>query len=209
MAESRAASLLIQFAREPVPGQVKTRMMPQLSAAQACQLHRELVLWTSAQLLASGLGDVELSVAGDIHHCLFQQCRERGTLALTQQRGADLGERMYRAIHRGLGHYERVILVGSDCPSIDAAYLDAALRGLDNYPLVLGPAQDGGYVLVGARQVSMAMFRDVAWGTAQVYEQTAQRLCQEGLKWHELPWLADVDRPEDLALWTQLSSEVG
>lgn len=204
MADSAGQVLLIQFAKAPCVGRVKTRMIPHLTPRQACELHCELVRWTSRQLLASGLGDVELAVAGDSSDPLFKQVQGLGQVAISGQSGAGLGMRMYRAIHDGLQRYRRVILVGSDCPAIDRTYLRNAVQALDSAPLVFGPAQDGGYVLIGARRIERELFAGVSWGTAQVYGQTKRIMGQLGLDWMELPALADVDRPEDLALWYQL-----
>ena len=196
--------LLIQFARVPLVGAVKTRMLPRLSPEQACALHCELVLWTCRQLVGCGYGAVQLAVTGDTAHPLFKRCRELGAAAVTRQQGEDLGERMCNALVAGLATHGRVILVGSDCPSIDRAYLAAALRGLDRQPLVLGPATDGGYVLLGARAVCREMFEAIPWGTGRVYAETVQRLRQLDRRWEELPALADIDRPADLAVWRAL-----
>ena len=200
-ASGRGSALLIQFAREPVEGAVKTRLIGALSPRQACQLHSELVQWTCNTLLAAQLGDVELAVAGSTGHPLFAACRERGVRGLTRQRGGDLGERMYNAMLDGLARYERVLLVGSDCPAIDAAYLQQALEALDRVPVVLGPAVDGGYVLIGGRQVDPGLFSGIAWGGDRVYVQTLRRLRALGLRWAALPALADIDRPADLVHW--------
>lgn len=199
--EPAASVLLLQFARAPAVGRVKTRMMPQLTAQQACDLHCELVLWTTRQLVGCGLGDVELWSTGAAVHPLFRQCQELGVTAVSQQTGADLGERMYRALRAGLARYDKVILVGSDCPGLDDTYLRRAVAGLDTAPVVLGPATDGGYVLIGARQVDSAMFQNIAWGTAQVYRQTTDALGRLNMEWLALDALQDVDRPEDLAAW--------
>jgi len=204
MGDRSRSVLLLQFAREPVEGGVKTRMMPHLSAHQACQLHCELVLWTSAQLAASGLGDTELSVAGDPAHPLFTQCSERGIQRISQQRGEDLGERMFVALRDSLQSYGKVVLVGSDCPAIDRGYLEQAVLGLDAVPVVLGPADDGGYVLIGASSINRALFANMPWGTTRVYAATVSAMRQQGLNWLELPALADVDRPGDLATWQRL-----
>jgi rSAM/selenodomain-associated transferase 1 len=207
MAEPGRASLLIQFARAPVEGQVKTRMMPHLDARAACELHRELVLWTTRTLLDSGLGDVQLAVNGNRDDPLFDRCRALGDLALCAQQGSDLGERMHHALQEGLRHYGRVVLVGSDCPSIERGYLESALCALDRDPFVIGPALDGGYVLIGASQPCGALFEGVDWGSDRVYAQTLDRLRAEDLGWGELPVRRDVDRPEDLAHWLQLKSQ--
>jgi len=204
MDDNAATVLLIQFARTPVAGRVKTRMLPHLTAAQACDLHCELTLWTCRQLLNCRLGEVELSVAGDTTHPLFTRCRALGVVRVSQQRGADLGQRMYRALHDGLAEFDRVVLVGSDCPEIDAGYLGQAVAALGTAPLVLGPASDGGYVLIGARKITQEVFRDIPWGSDQVYAQTASALTQAGLPWAQLPILTDIDRPDDLPVWDAL-----
>lgn len=197
-------TLFIQFARSPVPGKVKTRMQPHLSPAQACQLHSELVLRTCHTLVGAGLGAVELSVAGDTVHPLFEHCRALGLSALTAQAGDDLGDNMYCAIRNGLARYDTVILVGSDCPALDKSYLLGALDALTRAPVVLGPATDGGYVLIGARQIGPQIFAGVPWGTERVYDETTLRLRQLGWEWGALPPLADIDRPEDLQQWELL-----
>lgn len=199
--------MLIQFARAPLAGQVKTRMIPHLSAAGACALHSELTLWTCRQLLGSGLGKVELSVAGDTQHALFAQCRSLGVSRILRQKGADLGQRMYNAMRCGLARYNRVILVGSDCPAIDADYLRQAVLALDTAPVVLGPAADGGYVLIGARTITQEIFADIPWGSDQVYAKTVAALARVGLGCRELPCQTDIDRPEDLPVWELLQGD--
>ena len=204
MTVSAGSCLLLQFAREPVVGAVKTRMMPQLSASEACELHCKLVLWTSDSLLQAGLGPVEMVVAGAVEHSLFVRCRNRGLAGIGRQRGDDLGERMYHALADGLLRYERVILVGSDCPGIDRKYLCSAVTALDAAEVVLGPAFDGGYVLVGARRLYADMFEGIVWGSDTVLAATRERLRRLAVSWTELLPLADIDRPEDLPVWEGL-----
>lgn len=192
--------LLIQFTRSPRAG-VKSRMVPALSPTEACDLHCELTLWTCRRLLASGLGAVELAVEGDARHPLFSRCLSLGVSRISAQRGADLGQRMFNAISSGLQQHARVLLVGSDCPAIDTAYLEQALTALDSTPVVLGPATDGGYVLIGGRAVTEEVFRDIPWGGEQVCTHTRLALQGAGLAWTELPALPDIDRPEDLPVW--------
>lgn len=204
MAAEPADCLFLQFAREPVAGAVKTRMIPPLSARQACDLHCELVERTARTLVAAGLGPVELAVAGAVAHELFRRCRAYGVSRVNRQRGADLGERMYNALLGGLERFQRVVLVGSDCPGIDPGYLARAVAALDGADIVLGPATDGGYVLIGARRVSAELFEGITWGTEVVFAETTRRLRRLGLSWTELPPLPDIDRPGDLALWAAL-----
>jgi len=192
---------LVQFAREPVPGRVKTRLLPYLSPQQACELHSELTQWTATQLVNSGLGEVELCVAGGLDFPLFDRCRQLGVSRLSRQDGKDLGERMFRALHGRLAHYDCVILVGSDCPSIDGDYLRQAVVALEDVPIVLGPALDGGYVLIGAKCIRETMFKGIPWGTERVLARTRAALHREGVAFTELRALADIDRPEDMHVW--------
>ncbi|MEP5567652.1 MAG: TIGR04282 family arsenosugar biosynthesis glycosyltransferase [Halioglobus sp.] len=193
--------LFIQFAREPLPGLVKTRMLPELSPEQACELHRELVYWTSQVLTGAHLGRVELSVAGNVGSPLFQQCEGLGVKAVNRQVGKDLGERMYNALAEGLERFSKVILVGSDSPQIDRDYLQGAISALDDASVVLGPAQDGGYVLIAVRDIDRRWFEGVEWGSANVYAETLARFVLTSAQWQQLEVLQDIDRPEDLPVW--------
>lgn len=193
--------LFIQFARSPQVGQVKTRMAPALGEQGACDLHCELVRWTARALVNAGLGTVELHVAGELSHPLFSDCLDAGVARVLPQRGGDLGERMYSALAAGLQRYRAVVLVGSDCPGIGRDYLAQAAAALARAPVVIGPALDGGYVLIGARDIRASLFQAVDWGTGEVYRQTLDNLRRLGWRWEALEALADIDRPQDLALW--------
>ncbi|MEM1155527.1 MAG: TIGR04282 family arsenosugar biosynthesis glycosyltransferase [Pseudomonadota bacterium] len=196
--------LLLQFAREPVAGQVKTRMLPQLTAEEASHLHSELVLFTAQRLLSAAVGPVELEVAGNPLHPLFQRCCSLGVADCRAQRGDDLGGRMRNALQAGLSRSRKVILVGSDCPGLDTRYLSAAAEALESEDIVLGPAHDGGYVLVGARRLVWEMFENIEWGSETVMASTRSRLRAAGVGWSELNALSDIDRPTDLPLWEAL-----
>ena len=172
-------------------------------------MHCELVRWTARTLVGAQLGRVRLAVAGERSHPLFTACRTLGVHEITGQEGADLGERMLHALADALESFDRALLVGRDCPGIDHSYLAQALDALDQAPLVLGPAADGGYVLVGARGECppREMFSDIDWGSSRVYAQTLERLRQSGCTWRELPMKADIDRPEDLVVWEELREQ--
>ncbi|GAB5450054.1 MAG: TIGR04282 family arsenosugar biosynthesis glycosyltransferase [Halioglobus sp.] len=195
-----------QFARAPEPGKVKTRMQPHLSEEEACDLHRELVSWCCARLLEADMGPVELWVAGDTADALFQRCVEQGVTEVYTQCGADLGDRMLQALRSGLQRADKVILVGSDCPAINVAYLAQAAAALDQSELVLGPAEDGGFVLIGATATDTRVFDGVQWGSAEVFAAVAGNLERLGIPWSTLPMLPDIDRPEDLPLWEAVRS---
>lgn len=201
---SGGSVLLLQFAKEPVAGQVKTRMQPHLSPQAASELHEELVHWVCLGLCQSRLGDVELYYTGAAEHPVFRACQALGLKRLRPQRGKDLGQRMHSAMADGLQRYAHVILVGSDCPAIDSAYLRSAVEGLNHSDLVVGPAHDGGYVLIGARRIAGGLFEGVEWGTAAVLAQTLERSAGLGYSVEVLDTLFDIDRPEDLPHWRAL-----
>ena len=197
--------LLIQFARWPVRGGVITRLVPALGEQGACDLHIALVRHTCRQLLAAALGPVEIWVSGNDQHPLFADCRVLGASQLGEPGGDVVGERMFRALQAGLQRFRRVLLVGSDCPALDSTYLRSAADALDHAPLVFGPALDGGYVLVGAREVDKGLFTDIAWGESSVLASTLQRANALGCAVATLEARPDIDRPEDLQHWQGVS----
>ena len=190
------AAILV-FARAPNPGEVKTRLIPALGADGAASLHASLVERVLGA--ARRVAGARLELWGSASHAFFDDCSRRYGASLHEQCGGDLGERMAHAFASALQAADRVVLVGSDIPALDAGYLQRALAMLEEVPAVLGPAEDGGYVLVGLRRPEPALFEGVAWGSAGVLVQTRERLARLGLRWRELEPLCDLDRPEDLA----------
>ncbi len=192
------ADRLLIFARAPVPGAVKSRLVPALGADGAAALHARLLERTLATACAAR-ARVELWCTPAIDHPAFVAAAGRFDVTLHPQTEGDLGQRMYAALASVLEEGDRALLVGCDCPVLDAGDLHAAFAALDDHDVVLGPAEDGGYVLVGARRLSPVLFEGVAWGGPRVLRQTRARLVALGWRWHELRTLWDVDRPEDLA----------
>lgn len=195
------------FAKAPVPGQVKTRLVPLLGEEAAAELHRELLAATVETLCGMAGCRVQLWCAPDISHPFFQGLASERGLSLHEQQGAGLGERMAHGARGGLAASGRVILVGADCPELSGPYLQDALDRLDRgADVVIGPAEDGGYVLLGMRRFSPGLFSGISWGGPRVLEQTRSAL--EGLawRWEELESLWDLDRPEDLARYQALRS---
>jgi uncharacterized protein len=179
--------MIIVFAKAPVPGAAKTRLVPALGAWGAARLHMRLVRHALRTALAARCGPVELH--GSARHSLFSSLE----VPFRLQRGRDLGERMVHALSRN----PRAILIGSDCPELTVADLQRAARLLrSGYEAVLSPAEDGGYALIALRRVSAEMFRNMAWGTSSVYDETVKRL--KGHRWRALRTVWDVDRAEDL-----------
>jgi uncharacterized protein len=190
---------LLIFGRAPVAGQVKTRLIPALGAEGAARLHRKLMVDIVERLCVPGLATVELWVTPDATHPCFVQLGAHWPLDVHVQQGEDLGTRLAHAARSALNRAETVILIGTDCPELSPDYLGAAIARLEHEDAVLGPALDGGYVLLGIRRMSSTIFEDMPWGSARVGELTGQRLDELGWRWSCLPALRDIDRPEDLA----------
>jgi rSAM/selenodomain-associated transferase 1 len=195
-----APSRVAVFARAPVAGTVKTRLIPALGATGAAALHRTLVLRALEAAVDSGVGPVELWCAPDASDAFFRDCAARFGISLAVQGGGDLGERMRRAFDALQARSNRAVLIGSDIPAMTAEYLraaDAALAG--GGEAVIGPAEDGGYVLIGLSRAAPELFRDIEWGAPGVAQETRARIARLGLRHVELPMLWDLDRPEDLS----------
>lgn len=189
---------IVVFAKAPIPGFAKTRLAARLGPEAAAALHARMVERTVEQACAVEAATVELACTPTIDHPLFVRLAQRWPVTRTPQGEGDLGVRMHGAIAAALSGAPRAIVIGTDCPGLDAAYLreaSAALRA--GHDVVLGPAEDGGYVLVGATVVAPGMFQHVAWSTPTVLADTrlALRACK--LSWFELSWRWDVDRPDD------------
>lgn len=199
MADHGAVRRLLVFARAPVPGLVKTRLIPALGAAGAAALHGRLLERTLATACAAAPGRVELWCTPDTGAPAFAAAAEHWGVTLQRQPPGDLGARMHAALAAALDRGTRALLIGCDCPALTAADLEQAFAALDADDVVLGPAADGGYVLVGARRLSPLLFTGIDWGGPRVLRQTRARLVALGWRWHELRTLWDVDRPEDLA----------
>jgi uncharacterized protein len=184
------------LARAPVPGKVKTRLIPALGAEGACSLQR-LLLERTLALSADGFAERFLWL-DDLPDAELQALADDLGWTLMEQPVGDLGERMRRIAILGLADSEAVVLIGNDCPALDAGYLASARAALQQHCAVLGPAEDGGYVLLGLRRVDPLLFSAIPWGSEHVLALTRTRLQQLAWKHHELQMLWDVDRPEDL-----------
>jgi len=192
MADRIAIAIL---AKAPAPGLVKTRLIPVLGAEGAATLQARLIERAVVTASNAALGRVTLWTAPDEAHPLFRRIRTRHGVALARQPESDLGARMHEAAVAANGP---VLIVGTDCPALTTNHLHLAAATLRNYDVVVIPAEDGGYVLIGLRQPCPALFADIEWSTATVMDETRQRLRSLTLLWRELPMLWDVDRPEDL-----------
>ena len=190
----KSRQTLIQiFCKAPVLGKVKTRLSQKIGASRALDLYTQMFERLMTEVMR-GTRQTELWISPDKDHGFF----ERYAVPRFQQLGADLGARMSTALHDGLTRYESVILVGTDLPLINKSYIELAVSSLRYNEVVLGPAEDGGYGLVGVKAETPDMFTDINWGTEKVLSQTCDRLNRCGLGYSLLPLIWDVDRPADL-----------
>jgi len=197
---------LMVFCKAPIPGQVKTRLIPKLTADQAAELHIELSIKTLQRATLSNLCPVQLWCSPTTDHAFFTASAAAYPLALRQQQGADLGERMHHAFCSALADYSLALLMGCDCPSLTEQDLEQALTTLNQEnEVVIAPAEDGGYVLVGLNQPHPELFDNMPWGTERVLDQTRNRIEHYKLRHHELIEQWDLDTPEDLERYRALA----
>ena len=189
---------IIIFAREPVYGQVKTRLIPALGAAGATELYTALLDFTLNKIHTYHLAPVCLCITPESRTAFFLKRYPFTELQITTQKGDDLGQRMAHALKQSLSHFSRAILIGTDCPFLNQNDLEQAIAALDNHDMVFSPARDGGYVLVGARCSVPGNFTGIDWGSEQVMRQTRKRLKELKISWQELARQQDIDDENDL-----------
>ena len=190
--------VILIFSKAPVVGQVKTRLVPFISAEQAARLHAELTHDRLQMCTTAALCDVQLWCSPDTGHPFFIGCEQRYSIELRTQAGKDLGERMANAIECMQKRYKKIIIIGADAPALDSDTIEKVIDALDKNEIVLVPAEDGGYVLLGAASYREGMLSDVPWGSESVLASTLRNIGRLGLKHCLLGTCWDVDRPEDL-----------
>lgn len=185
------------FTRWPEPGRAKTRLIPAIGAERAAALHRRLTERTLAAVRASGL-PFELRVTG-APPAAFRDWL--GPVPVIDQGEGDLGERLARA-----GPPWPTLFIGADAPDLSAGLLRDAAAAVGTDDAAIGPAEDGGYWLLGLARPVPGVFERIDWSTDRVSAQTIDRLRAADIEPARLPELADCDRPEDLARWPDLAS---
>jgi rSAM/selenodomain-associated transferase 1 len=194
---TRPRGRILVFARAPVPGRCKTRLIPTLGARGAAALHRRLVRRTLALARDAGF-PVELWCAPDTAHGFFAACRRDYGVRLRRQPRGDLGRRMALALARALREDAgAALLVGSDCPEFTPRDFTGAVTALATRDCVLQPSEDGGYVLIGARRLERRALAGIAWSSGRELEQTRRRLARLSLSLSETMPLMDIDTRED------------
>lgn len=178
------------LAKAPIPGFAKTRLIPTIGAHAAAVLQERLTERAVATAHAAALGDVTVWCAPDITHRSFG----RLAVALKRQPDGDLGARMLAAVQDA-----PTLVIGTDCPALAATHLRDAATALTEHDVVLIPAEDGGYALIGARMPIPDLFAAMTWSVPSVLAETRRRIAARGLSCAELPTLWDVDTEDDLA----------
>jgi rSAM/selenodomain-associated transferase 1 len=192
-------AVVMVFCKAPIPGQVKTRLIPGLTGEDAAQLHIELADKTLRTATQNHLCEVQLWCTPSIDHQFFKSLGQMYSVARFVQTGVDLGERMHQAFCQALSLYSSAVIIGCDCPSLTSDDLEQALNRLkQGNSCVLGPAEDGGYVLIGLRQPQPTLFENMPWGTGQVLGLTRTKLQSLDLSYHELSTRWDLDTVDDL-----------
>jgi uncharacterized protein len=189
---------ILIFAKAPVPGFAKTRLIPALGAESAAQLARRMLQHTMQEALRSGADAVELCATPSVQDAGWQNIAIPSNIICSEQGTGDLGERLARASSRASAAGHGVLLVGTDCPALDAVALQTAIKALQRSDSVLIPTFDGGYALLGFKTFHPSLFQNIHWSTASVAAETRARI--QALNWtlQRLPMLHDIDEPDDL-----------
>ena len=191
-----SALALMIFARAPVPGACKTRLIPALGAEGAAALHARLVEHALRIAIESGAGRVSLWCAGDPSHAFFRHCAREFDVPLHAQCEGDLGARMLHAFETAAGPG---LLAGSDAPCITAKDWRDCAGALDSHDATFLPAEDGGYALGGLREPRGEIFGTMTWSHGSVMEDTRARMRAAQIRWREGRTIWDVDEEADLA----------
>lgn len=191
-------SVILVYAKAPVAGKVNTRLIADIGVQAATELQHDLIHHRLAMLSEAGLCDVRLLCAPDQEHETFLSCKEKYPVRLFQQVGDDLGTRMFNGVAEALKKYKYCIVIGTDAPALDAKKIKQVVEILHGgTDVAFVPAEDGGYVLVAMRQPYQCLFENINWGSAQVMQQSRERLDENKVSYKALAHCWDVDERED------------
>jgi rSAM/selenodomain-associated transferase 1 len=205
MKQGTRTSALLVFVRTPRPGKVKTRLARSLGNEKAAEFYK---LCTDAVLEEIGhlSRDVERYISFAEPISKYEAKRLAGLgLRVVVQEGESLGQRLYNAFSRVLENGTRkVVIVASDVPDLTADIMKEAFSSLDKSDVVIGPCYDGGYYLIGMKELHDELFNGISWGTELVFRQTLNIARENGLTVRQVPILVDIDTEADLRQWSQL-----
>lgn len=193
---------ILVFGKSPLPGQVKTRLAAVIGPQEAARSYARWLEQQVQDLCRARLAPVELWISPDIRHPLLQRLRDTLGVSLHEQPAGDLGQRMQQVFHLTLARCQSAVLTGTDCPIMNTGYVERALQVLAaGVGVVFGPAEDGGYVLLGQNSVHPDLFSRIPWSTNKVMHQSRLQLLAEHQEWAELETLWDIDTIDDYQRW--------
>ncbi|GAF52937.1 TIGR04282 family arsenosugar biosynthesis glycosyltransferase [Psychrobacter sp. JCM 18900] len=188
---------IILFAKYPAPNKAKTRLQPALGVDGAARMARQLLLHSIEQAIDTGFS-VELCMSPAPTDPCWHALDLPNSLRWSAQADGDLGLRMLIASQQALECFQKVVLIGTDCPSLTTARIQTAVQQLNQHDAVMIPATDGGYVLLGFKRVDESLFSDIIWSTPSVAAVTKQRMAALGWTLALFDPLHDIDEPKDL-----------
>ncbi|MFV2059820.1 MAG: TIGR04282 family arsenosugar biosynthesis glycosyltransferase [Gammaproteobacteria bacterium] len=198
MGKNNSTCCLI-FTKNPEPGKTKTRLIPAIGETGAFEAHVKLLKHTVT--ITSEIKNIDFILYTTTTHSneIIVNLAKEHNLTIEIQKGNNLGDRMYQASDENLSTYSHCIIIGVDCPELTADYLLNARKALSSgYDAVIGPAHDGGYVLIGFNKSVKTIFTNIAWGENTVLKSTLDNFEKLNIKYKKLPTLHDVDTQEDL-----------
>jgi rSAM/selenodomain-associated transferase 1 len=191
----QSSEVLLIFVKNSVKGQVKTRLARSLGESKALEIYRKLLQVTKK--VTASLSVVKQVWYSDsiIEHDIW----DKEHYTKFKQQGQNLGTRMSRAFQQSFKqNYTKVVIIGSDCADLNDSHLNEAFQALDTHDVVIGPAEDGGYYLLGMTHFIPDLFEDIPWSQPTVYETTIRKLMNLSKSFHLLPALNDIDDLDDL-----------
>jgi uncharacterized protein len=203
----KTGSALILFAKSPEPGQVKTRLISGVGRRHAAHIYEKLLTRTLNIAMKSEFSEIQIWVNGNLEHRYFKRLKKRHYVKLYRQQGKDLGQRMSNAIDSALRRFSSVVLIGTDCPSLTSDDLKLAKQYLLQTNVVLGPAKDGGYYLIGLKENNGHIFSGIKWGSKSVFTETCSKIEEVYEDYKLLPMRWDVDVPRDLLPYFSMKRE--
>lgn len=189
---------VVIFAKAPLEGFAKTRLIPALGVAGAAALARNMLQHSVTEAVSAYVGPVELCVTPDLDHSIWTELELPSSIVWSEQGGGELGERLARVAERIVSGGESVIFMGTDCPGLDAQVLRDVSGSLSRNNTCLVPVADGGYALLGLNSFHASLFQSIPWSTEKVAEITQERIRALGWSCEVFPALRDIDEPQDL-----------
>lgn len=192
-------SVLIIFSKVPEAGKVKTRLIEQFGKSYSATIYRRLFWNTLAKATQADVEKIQLYIEGDQQHPELIRIVKHFDIEILQQQGQHLGERMHNALTSAFVDFEHAVLIGCDCIALTVDDINLSIQSLqDSSDVVIGPAEDGGYYLIGMNQPQPELFKNIIWGSESVFSETMSRVEQNRIQYKLLNNYKDVDISRDV-----------